>query len=192
MSKRKTKHLQPPTREIYVLLSYPPTLIARVIGLYTRRGYTHASIALDKEFKQLYSFGRRLMYFPLIGGFIHENPSGGVFALSENISCKVFKIQVTEHQYKMVEDTIKGFVAERGKYKYNFLGLLGIILNRKIPVKDRYFCSEFVAKVLLDNGIPVVDKHPGFVRPDDFLEAESLEEIYSGTLTTYLSSTQHL
>lgn len=179
---------KPEKKEIYVLLTYPPTLIAKVIGLYTRKSYTHASISLDPEFKQLYSFGRKILYFPLICGFIHENPKGGVYSLSDQISCKVFKIEVTPSQFEMVKQNIEGYIAEKGKYRYNFMGLIGIMLNRRIPVKDSFFCSEFVANVLNDSGIELFDKHSYFVRPDDFLEKDELEEIYCGNLTQYLSS----
>lgn len=190
MANNKRRLPDTPQKEIFVLLTYPPTLVAKVIGLYTRRHYTHASISLDPELKQLYSFGRKRIYFPLLAGFVHENPAGGVFVLTDSVSCKIFKIEVSDHQYQMVCDTINGFIAEKGKYRYNFLGLLGIILKRKIPVKDRYFCSEFVAKVLVDSGIHVLDKPPGFVRPDDFLDTEHLEEVYSGPLHSYLNLMQ--
>ena len=191
MSHQKKRQLSSSKREIFVLLTYPPTLVAKVIGFYTRRHYTHASIALDSELSQLYSFGRKRIHFPLFAGFIHEDPAGGVFALTKDVSCKVFKVEVSDIQYQLVCDTIQGFIQETGKYRYNFLGLLGVILNRKIPVKDRYFCSEFVAKVLSDSGIRLLKKHPEFVRPDDFLDTDGLEEVYTGTLNTYLNRTQH-
>lgn len=190
MIQHKRKLPETPKKEIYVLLTYPPTIIARAIGLYTQRGYTHASIALDPELKHLYSFGRKKLHFPLFAGFIHENPSGGVFSLTDEVSCKIFKVEVSDQQYKLVTDTIDAFVAEKSKYRYNYLGILGIILKRRIPVKDRYFCSEFVAKVLEDSGIHILDKHPGFVRPDDFLDTDGLEEVYTGTLNSYLNLVQ--
>jgi hypothetical protein len=175
---------------IYVLLTYPPTLIARVIGLYTRKSYTHASLALDPELKQLYSFGRKVLYFPLIGGFIHENPKAGVFKVSRDISCKVYKIPVTGDQFERIRSQIQEFLSDPNRYGYNFFGLLGIILNRRIPIKDHYFCSEFVAKVLSDGGITLFDKDSALVRPDDFLDVEAMEEVYTGVLNHYVTQSQ--
>ncbi|GJM76303.1 hypothetical protein HMSSN036_85190 [Paenibacillus macerans] len=66
--------------QIYILLSNPKTWVAKMIGLYTRAPFNHASIAFDPELREVYSFGRKHPLIPIYGGFVKEDIHGGVFA----------------------------------------------------------------------------------------------------------------
>lgn len=46
-------------KKIYLLLTRTGTKFSTIIHRVTKYEYTHASIALDKELNQLYSFGRK-------------------------------------------------------------------------------------------------------------------------------------
>ena len=52
-------------KKIYILLSFTGTILSRIIRMYTKDKYCHASLSLDKEFNELYSFGRLNPYNPL-------------------------------------------------------------------------------------------------------------------------------
>ena len=52
------------------MLTFTGTTLSRVIKIYTRNDYSPASIALDPELSEMYSFGRKKPRNPFIGGFI--------------------------------------------------------------------------------------------------------------------------
>jgi len=173
------------TRKVYILLSYTGTMPSKVIKLWTRKTYTHVSLALDKDFRRMYSFGRKYLRYPLIGGFVKEDPDKGIFAIFKNTFCKVYELNVTNDQYQKIEDNIDYFIINKKKFKYNFLGLLGVILNKTIVIKNRYFCSQFVAKVLEDSDLNVINKPSELATPQDFINSNSLKEVYTGQLSSY-------
>ena len=72
------------TKYIYVLLSRTHTTPARLIRFFTREPYSHASIALDIELNQLYSFARKHIHNPFDCGFIEENIETGIFGMDKN------------------------------------------------------------------------------------------------------------
>lgn len=58
--------------KIYIVLTYTGTLLARIVRFYTRKEYSHVSIALDENLNMMYSFGRLNPYNAFVGGFVHE------------------------------------------------------------------------------------------------------------------------
>ncbi len=173
-------------RKIYILLSYTGTFPSRMIKLYTKKTFSHVSISLDKELTQLYSFGRKYLRFPFIGGFIQENPKIGVFALYPDTLCRLFEVTVSRKQFLMIEREIKIFISQKEKYNYNFVGLGALMLNRRIVMKDRFFCSQFVAKVLETSNVNLFDKASEFVTVEDFnIQLQKNPMIYEGNLQEY-------
>lgn len=59
-------------KKIYLVLTHTGTMLSRLIKTFTKDEFTHSSIALDIDLKQLYSFGRLNPYNPFVGGFVHE------------------------------------------------------------------------------------------------------------------------
>ena len=59
-------------RKVYLVLTYTGTILSRIVKLYTRKEYSHVSIALDENLEEMYSFGRVNPYIAFIGGFVHE------------------------------------------------------------------------------------------------------------------------
>lgn len=173
-------------KKIYILLTYTGTLPSKLIKLYTKKTFSHVSISLDKDLTELYSFGRKYLRFPFIGGFIQENPNIGVFALYPDTLCRLYEMKVSKRQYTKIKQEIEKFKAQKSKYNYNFLGLAGLMLNRRIVVKDRFFCSQFVAKVLEDSQVNLFDKASEFVTVEDFnIQLENNPMIFEGNLQKY-------
>lgn len=172
-------------RKIYVVLTQTGTCFSRAIKLYTKYNYNHTSIGLDKELKELYSFGRRKIYLPLHAGFVREQIDGGIFKLYKRTTCRVYEVNVTEEEYNQVKEIIDRFESEYDRYKYNFLGILAIMLH--IPYQRRYHfvCSQFVAYVLKEGKIVDFDKHVSLVKPEDFDTLEKGQVVYSGLLSNY-------
>lgn len=179
------KKLYDNQRYIYVLLSKTHTMPARLIRLFTREPYSHTSIALDMELKELYSFARRHIYNPFDSGFVDEDIESGIFGKDKNVFCSVYAIPVTEEQYWNVRREIKLFVQNKESYHYNYMGLVGILLGKNITDDKRYFCSQFVSYILNKSGIKLFRKESGLIRPYDFHIRLKEKRIYKGKLSEY-------
>jgi hypothetical protein len=179
------------SKEIYILLTQTGTLFSKTIKAYTGEPFSHVSIAFDIELKEIYSFGRKKPNNPLIAGFVAENISSGTFAKYSNTTCAVFSLTVNLEQYEQIRDVIKYFSLRSDNYRYNLLGLIGIIMGYPIERENTYFCSQFVATVLKKSGISIFDKSPGLVTPSDFRRSEHLNLIYSGKLRNYNNYTSY-
>ena len=66
-------------KQVYLVLSYTGTMLAKIVRFYTKKEYSHVSISLDKDLKKMYSFGRLNPYNAFIGGFVHESLDTGTF-----------------------------------------------------------------------------------------------------------------
>lgn len=172
-------------KQIYILLSHSGSILSKLISIYTRKNYTHVSLGLDKDLDELYSFGRLRPYNPVLGGFIQEDIINGTYNRFPNTRCALYLLTVTEDQYERLGRVIEKFKKDQGKYKYNLIGLIGVMINRPIAREYNYFCSQFVSEVLSNSGINIIEKTPGLTCPVDFLECEELQIIYEGQLNEY-------
>lgn len=172
-------------RKLYILISKTHTVPARIIKFWTKEPYAHASIALDLELREMYSFARKGIYNPFNCGFIIEDIDTGIFGRDVETSCVVLELTVTDKQYRHVLQELAAFKANADRYRYNFWGLYGVVRNKAIERKYNYFCSQFVACVLERSGIHILDKQPGLVRPDDFRKSSNVKVIYKGLLRRY-------
>lgn len=172
-------------KKIYILISKTHTFPSRIIKFWTKEPYAHASIALDLELREMYSFARKGIYNPFNCGFILEDINNGIFGRDIDTRCIVLELPITESQYRRVVDELAKFKANADKYRYNYWGLYGVIRNKAVEREYNYFCSQFVASVLKRSGIQVLDKEPGLVRPDDFRKCGAFKIIYKGLLRRY-------
>ena len=58
--------------KVYILLTDTGSLLTKLIKLYTKKPYNHASISFDFELSEVYSFGRKKVENPFHGGFVKE------------------------------------------------------------------------------------------------------------------------
>ena len=91
-------------KRVYVLLTDTGTIFTKMIKLYTRKTYNHASIAFDEDLTQVYSFGRKRSENPFIGGFVKENINEGLF---KNATCAVYSLEINETDYEKMKQYIK-------------------------------------------------------------------------------------
>lgn len=171
-------------KEIYILLSNTGTLFSRTIKLYTKAPYNHTSIGFDMELKELYSFGRKKPNNPLFAGFVRENMRHDFF---RNATCCIYKLTISDNEYLSIRHLLEEFKIEKEKYRYNLIGLLGVMLNYPIKRDYHYFCSQFVATLLQESGTCYFDKDLGLVKPSDFHYLKNATLIYEGTFYDYIS-----
>ena len=85
-----------------------------------------------------------------------------------------------------VRENIKRLLDEYGIpcKGYNFLGLVLAIFNKKIN-RRKYYCSEFIYKILSDDSVKLFEKTKKIVKPMDFEKIENLKFIYEGKIIDY-------
>lgn len=171
-------------KEIYIILSSTGTLLSKTIKLYTKAPYNHTSIGFDTELKELYSFGRKNPNNPLFAGFVKENLRHAFF---QNAKCCIYKLVISNDEYLSIRHLLEEFKIEREKYKYNLVGLLGVMFNYPINRDYHYFCSQFVATLLQESGTYHFDKDLGLIKPSDFHYLKNATLIYEGTFSDYIS-----
>jgi hypothetical protein len=168
---------------VYVILSKTGTLLSKAIGALTEGKYTHASISFDESFNKLYSFGRTNPNNPFFAGFVEENLYDGVYKKFKSSICIIYKVKVTERQYEKLQNEIESFIYSKIHYRYNFIGLFGVLLNKPLKRENHYFCSQFVSEVLINSGIYSPNKIPELIKPIDLTSIENKELIYEGLIT---------
>lgn len=173
---------------VYILLSHSGSMFSRTINLCTDHPYTHASIALDQNLDEVFSFGRLNPYNPFLAGFVKEDLDFGTFSRFPNTTCSLYAIETTEEQYGQIRAEIDRFRSEGHKYKYSFLGIMTAAFDHPLSRRYKYFCSQFVAEVFEKSGIKLTDKHPGLVSPMDIASCHQLELLYTGYLREYRSA----
>jgi hypothetical protein len=169
-------------KSIYVLLTRTNTVPARLIHAITGDDYTHASISLDKDLNDLYSFARRSMRMPLIAGLIHENIYTGIFAQNLDAPCVLYEIRVHDTVYDSIKSAIERMMQDYDLYRYNFLGLAMNFFGIPYGRKYHFLCSQFVAHILDKYGALRFNKNINLIKPADFCNLPDLNEIYRGRL----------
>lgn len=170
-------------KEIYIVLTHTGTVLSRIIKNYTQDEFSHVSISLDKELKEMYSFGRLNPYNPFWGGFVHEYIDKGTFKRFYKTRSKIYSLKITEEQYESLKNNIKQIEQEKKNYKFNIIGLLAVGFHKKIQKEHYFYCAEFVKYVMEKANINTV--LPELIRPESFKEITGLKEIYSGQLRNY-------
>ncbi len=167
--------------KIYIILTHTGTNLSKLIKNYTKDEFSHVSIALDRELKQMYSFGRLHPYNPIWAGFVHEYIDDGTFKRFYLTKTRVYELSITKEQYDVIKNTIQQI--EKENYTFNILGLFAAGFRKKIKWKKSFYCAEFVKYALdqakIENDLPEVPK------PEDFKQMPGLKEIYKGYLKEY-------
>lgn len=170
---------------IYIVLTYTGSILSKLIKYWLKHDYTHSSIALDENLEEMYSFGRIYPRNPIFAGFVKENALVGTFKRFKNTTAMVLKVEITPEEYEKVQYELEGFKNSDIFLRYDMLGLILGIFNKKYNRQNAYYCSEFVKEILevaeLDlSGLPKI------VRPQDYAELGFVNKVYEGKLAEYL------
>lgn len=170
-------------KNVYIVLTYTGTVLSKIIKLYTKSEFSHASLSLDENLNEMYSFGRLNAYNPFIGGFVHENIKWGTFKRFNKTKAAIYSLKLTEKQYQIIKDTIIEIKKDKEKYKFNLIGLIAIAIKLDIKRNKKFYCAEFI-KYLLELANIELDL-PKLIKPNDFQYLTELELEYKGTLSSY-------
>ncbi len=170
-------------KEIYIVLTYTGTMLAKIIKQFTGNEFAHVSIALDKNLDFMYSFGRLNPYNPFIGGFVHEHIQYGTFKRFKNTTSRIYALQIEDEQYEKLKKLIFKIQDNRKEYSFNVLGLFAAGIHIRLKYKKSFYCAEFV-KYVLDKS-KVNNNLPDPIKPEDFKELRNAKVIYNGLLRDY-------
>ncbi|BCG58904.1 hypothetical protein [Paenibacillus sp. URB8-2] len=170
---------------IYVLLTDTGTLFTTLIKSITAAPYNHASLALDAELNDVFSFGRKYPNRPWAGGFVKEDVYEGTFRHYPDTRCVLLRLRISKQQRDAAIRIIRSFQKEKQAYRYNLIGLLGLLMNLDIEMKNAYFCSQFVSEALRKSGLSLWDRPSTLVTPNDFLHHPAFDTVYEGPLYDY-------
>lgn len=172
-------------KEVYIALTHTGTTLSNIVKYYTKKKYTHVSIALDEDLKELYSFGRLNPYNPFRAGFVHEEVNGGTFGRFKNTIGAVYSLKVTDEQYDKIESIIEEIKENKKNYKFNIIGLFFVSIHKKYQKENSFYCAEFVKYViensLYEKGLPEI------ITPMDLIRLKNMNLIYEGLFNNYNS-----
>lgn len=134
---------------VYFVVSQPRTLIAGLLSGFTGEGRNHVSLLLTPGDERMYSFARRLRYFPLVGGFVVERTDRGILArCAARSPFDLVAVALPEGGSAEIRRRLERFLSEPHGYKYNFLGLLPQLFRWEWERRRRFTCSQFCAYLL--------------------------------------------
>lgn len=175
-------------KNIYIVLTYSGTVLSKIIKFYTKKRYSHVSIALDIDSDKMYSFGRRTPYNPFFAGFVEESTKEGFFKRFQDAEAMIYTFQVTDEQYEGMKRLIENFAVNQEKYKFNILGLFSVAIHKKIRFKNSFYCAEFVKYVIESQNIET--NLPELIKPEDFTKLKNVRPLYQGKLQDYFRKKQ--
>lgn len=169
-------------REIYFLFTDTGTYLSKLINYFTKQELNHVSISFSKDFHTLYSFGRKRPKNPFIGGFVHEDIRSEFMSRAE---CAIYRQTISEMDYQRMMTKINAIEARKHEYRYNFIGLFGVLFKVKIKRRAALFCSQFVATIIQESDQFIFDKPDYFITPADIRNHPNIELVYRGKLENY-------
>lgn len=148
-------------KTVTVLLTRYSDLFGKFICGISKNGYSHASISIDENEEIFYSFN--------YNGFVIEKPKK--YKPKKRMPGSVcIRMQVPEETYAMIAEEINNFLSRREQYKYSCWGVVLCLLHIPYKFKNRYFCSQFVAEVLLRAGAVKLQKEESLYLPGQLLD----------------------
>ena len=172
------------SKKIYIIISQTGTMLSKIIRLYTGDKYNHASIALDSELNQMYSFGRVNPYNPVLGGFVKESPTSGTFKRFYNTNVAIMELSIPAEKYLAIKQELEEMYDRKQDYHYNYKGLFLAMFNRPRHKIGCFYCSEFVYEFCRNFGIEL-GVNGKVIRPMDLFNIPGGRLIYEGNLNVY-------
>ena len=170
---------------VYVVISRTPTSTGKIIRRFLKGKYNHASISLNENLSEMYSFCRLSISNPLVGGIIRESAFTLTLGLDADVPISIYRIPVTVEKYELIRKFIYDVYNDAEVYYYNFLQAIGLISNKKHSIYKTYICSEFVMEALKQGGIEFTALNSYQVTPTDISKIMGHFLYYSGDLKNY-------
>lgn len=149
-------------RYVYLVLSDTGSVASNVIGVITRKPYSHVSIAFDAELQTLVSYNGGQKISP--PGLNAEVLAW--FCKKEDSSIRIYRLAVAKEQKQRMIDKVLQINQEGSAYNW-----IGPLVGRSFQ-PNIMFCSQFVYCLLEAGGVHYFDCPAIEVRPADFVEQD--------------------
>lgn len=171
---------------IYISVCQTGTNVAKFLKIFTRKPYNHVSVSIDPKLGEMYSFCRNNPGRPLPATFNKEVVGKGTLGKFRFIPCEIYKISVTDKQFKAFEEQLEYFKNNRDCYSYNCIGLGLIFFHIAYTRKNKFVCSQFVSHIMNKSGINLeIPKPASLHTPEDFRHIKSAKLVYRGDLNKF-------
>jgi hypothetical protein len=140
---------------------------------------------MNQDLSPMYSFGRLNPTNPIFAGFVEEKIDQGLYAIKKDTVCRVYSLDITLNQYNRLSKNLNEMLNTRDAYNYDVRSLIMIPIKRNRQRPNKYVCSTFVASILENSGISIIDKPTHNVCPDDYHDLENLMLEYEGPISMY-------
>ena len=170
-------------KKVFIILTHTGTTLSKIIKSYTKDEFSHCSISLDNELKEMYSFGRLNPYNPFWGGFVHEGIDIGTFKRFKATMTNIYSLDVTDEQYDQIKGIINYIKDTKELHKFNVLGLFAVGFHKRISFDNSFYCAEFVKYVLEKSGVET--NLPEMIKPEDFKKLKDIRLVYQVKLKDY-------
>jgi len=134
-------------KNLYVVLPRSETFVAKIARGLTKYPYSHVTVSLDDKLEVFYSFSRLRNDAALISGFAKEYRSHLASKEGIKLTCKIFKIPISDEEYIEIEKYIK--VAKNDDtLLFNYLSMATLTILKGFHVHKTQNCCGFVAQIL--------------------------------------------
>lgn len=172
---------------MYIAFVDTPGFFAFLIRTFLKQRYVHVVISGDADLTEAYSVGRRNPFVPVIAGFEKED-KGKILHRYPTAFYRICELPCTLEQKHKIMERLRADYQRRFQIHYAVCGLPFLVMGVPFYLKDHYICSSYLAKLLLENGIYVSQKHFSLVTPKDVLEYNGMRQIFEGPLSEIVSA----
>lgn len=173
---------------IYIITSFTFTSLGKIITKFTNSNFSHASISLNSDLNEMYSFNANYKNL-LDNGLVKENIKN--FKKSNpNSIMQVSILFVKKDTIDKLSDILNDMISNKEKYHYHFLGLISVLFNINKINDFKMICSEFVARILSLLNIDISDdKSMNLISPKDIsllqFKNNKIYTVFNGYINDY-------
>ena len=173
---------------IYIMISKTHTKFARALRTVGRIKYNHASVSLDAELNELYSFARPQHNALLLAGLVKESVFRYSLGKASRVNVEIFKIPVTKEQHEKIKQIIELVQGDK-EYIYNLIAVISYPLLKGFHMHKAFSCIEFVMYILHKIGFKL-EKPLYKYKPDDLTSILNDYQYFEGNLLEYITDYQ--
>jgi len=178
-------------KKVYIMLTYTGTFIGKIIKLYTREPYSHASLVLDEDLFEIYSFGRKKYNNPFIGSFVREKRDKDTFKYFKNTIYSLYEFNVTDDEYDKILENLAKFKKNKDRYSFNIIGLLLVPFKIRYHPENQYYCAQFIDTLFNESGIKLFEKPSDKVSIQDLRLCRHFKPLKKGILRNFKPRNRH-
>lgn len=146
--------------KVTILLTKYGDPFSRFVKFMGKSSFTHASISLDPDENEFYSFNLK--------GFVKEQWKNKTSKHLLPGKAHIY-FYVNEHVYQNLQEEIRRFEAKKAEMTYSVFGTLLCLFHIPHHFKRHYFCSRFIAEVLHNSGATELKRAHSLYLPVHFL-----------------------